>query len=192
MNRSQFMAELSARLSQLPPEELSSALLYYSEYFDDAGQENEAQVISELGAPEQVAAQIIEDYAAKYGRIPELPKNEAKEKSGAGSNTLMLVLAICAAPIVLPIALALVITAFAVVFAFLVASGALIAAGITVSCAAFAVVMQSPPTTLLFLGAGLIVTGIGLAFMVGSVVLTKVTFKGAAALTYRCFGKRRG
>lgn len=189
MNRSQFMAELRARLSQLPPDELNSAMLYYSEYFDDAGEENEDEVIHELGTPEQVAAQILEDYAAKYGRMPDMP--ETTEDRGKGSNVLMCVLAVCAAPIVLPVVLALAIAAFAIVFSFIVASGALIVAGIATAAAAFAVVLESPATTLLFLGAGLFCAGLGLAFMVGSLALARVTCRGTAALAQRCFGKRR-
>lgn len=62
MNRSEYMAALRRALSVLPEEERASALRYYEEYFDDAGPENEAKVIADLGAPEQVAAQILADY----------------------------------------------------------------------------------------------------------------------------------
>ena len=51
MNRNEYMAALRRALSVLPEEERANALRYYEEYFDDAGPENEQQVISDLGAP---------------------------------------------------------------------------------------------------------------------------------------------
>ena len=62
MNRIEYMAALRRALAVLPEEERASALRYYEEYFDDAGPENEQKVIADLGAPEQVAAQILADY----------------------------------------------------------------------------------------------------------------------------------
>ena len=62
MNRNEYMAALRRALSVLPEEERANALRYYEEYFDDAGPENEQQVISDLGAPEKVAEQILADY----------------------------------------------------------------------------------------------------------------------------------
>ena len=58
MNRMQFMQRLSKLLEDLPDEERFDALKYYNNYFDDAGEENEAQIIAELGSPETVAAVI--------------------------------------------------------------------------------------------------------------------------------------
>ena len=58
MNRMQFMQRLSKLLEDLPDEERFDALKYYNNYFDDAGEENEAQIIAELGSPEAVAAVI--------------------------------------------------------------------------------------------------------------------------------------
>lgn len=190
MNKSQFMEELKNRLSQLPAEELAGALMYYSEYFDDAGQENEAQVISELGTPEQVAAQILEDFAAKNVRQASPAPIPTKAKRSAGSIALICVLAVFAAPIILPVAFALVVSLFVVLFSLFIAAGALVVSGIAVAGVSFTVVMQSPPTTLMFFGAGLLIAGIGLALTVGSIALTKASVKGIASLVRRCSGKR--
>ena len=62
MNRNEYMAALRRALAGPPEEERASALRYYEEYFDDAGPENERKAIDGLGAPEQVAAQILADY----------------------------------------------------------------------------------------------------------------------------------
>lgn len=55
MNKSEFLAQLAQQLRGLPDEERDEALSYYSEYLDEAGEENEEAAIEELGGPETVA-----------------------------------------------------------------------------------------------------------------------------------------
>ena len=62
MNRQEFFRRLEYLLRGIPECERQDALAYYNDYFDDAGVENEQQVIQELGSPEQVAQIILEDY----------------------------------------------------------------------------------------------------------------------------------
>lgn len=61
MNRIEFMTELAALLQDVPAEERRDAMKYYNDYFDDAGEENEQQVIAELGDPAKIAATIKAD-----------------------------------------------------------------------------------------------------------------------------------
>ena len=56
MNRQQFLEQLEAELSGLAPVERQEALKFYVEYLDEAGPENEAAVLAELGSPQKVAA----------------------------------------------------------------------------------------------------------------------------------------
>lgn len=58
MNREKFLKELDFLLQDILDEERSEALLYYQNYFDEAGSENEEQIINELQSPERVAALI--------------------------------------------------------------------------------------------------------------------------------------
>lgn len=58
MSYEQFMRELGGLLTGVPEEEREEALQYYSDYFADAGKENEEEVLRELGSPEKVAVQI--------------------------------------------------------------------------------------------------------------------------------------
>lgn len=55
MSRIEFMNELRALLLELSAEEREEAMQYYNDYFDDAGIENEAAIIAELGSPRKVA-----------------------------------------------------------------------------------------------------------------------------------------
>lgn len=58
MNRAEFMRELTGLLQNVPESERIEALKYYDEYFNDAGEENEGQVIDELESPQRVAEKI--------------------------------------------------------------------------------------------------------------------------------------
>ncbi len=60
MNKKQYLDELSFLLSDIADEEREEALSFYENYFDEAGIENEAKVIAELGEPSKIAA-IIKD-----------------------------------------------------------------------------------------------------------------------------------
>lgn len=61
MNRIEFMETLSRLLLDIPEEDRIDALKYYNDYFDDAGSENEQNVIEELESPEKVAMKIKAD-----------------------------------------------------------------------------------------------------------------------------------
>jgi len=61
MNRIEFMTQLAALLQDVPVEERREAMQYYNDYFDDAGAENEQQVIEELESPKKVAENIKAD-----------------------------------------------------------------------------------------------------------------------------------
>ena len=69
MNRKEFMERLERLLWNISDSEREEALQYYNDYFDDAGEENEAKVIEELGSPDQVAQKIkagCSDSASEY------------------------------------------------------------------------------------------------------------------------------
>lgn len=68
MNRNDFMRQLEALLQNISPAEREEALQYYNDYFDDAGAENEQEVIEALGNPAKVAENIKKDLEANgYG-----------------------------------------------------------------------------------------------------------------------------
>lgn len=61
MNRKEFMEQLERLLMDIPREERTEALAYYNGYFEDAGVENEENIIRELESPEKVAGIIKAD-----------------------------------------------------------------------------------------------------------------------------------
>ena len=69
MSRKEFMDRLEKLLWNISDSEREEALQYYNDYFDDAGEENEAEVIRELVSPEQVAQKIkagLSDSASEF------------------------------------------------------------------------------------------------------------------------------
>lgn len=58
MNREEYLKRLSFLLKDLPKEEIEDAIAYYENYFEEAGEEKEEQVIKELGSPEKIARMI--------------------------------------------------------------------------------------------------------------------------------------
>lgn len=61
MNRQEFLRQLESLLMSIPEQERADAMAYYNDYFDEAGVENEQNVIQELGSPQIVAQSIIDD-----------------------------------------------------------------------------------------------------------------------------------
>lgn len=68
MNRTEFMRQLESLLQNISATEREEALQYYNEYFNDAGPENEQNVIEALGNPAKVAENIKKDiFGNGYG-----------------------------------------------------------------------------------------------------------------------------
>lgn len=81
MNRKVFMERLRECLADISAEEREDALTYYESYFEEAGVENEAQVIEELGSPEKVAENIKRDLLEEPQSSIQAPECMEKESS---------------------------------------------------------------------------------------------------------------
>lgn len=83
MEREQFMSQLERLLSDISESERREALDYYEGYFDDAGPEQEAAVIRELGSPGKVAAIIkadLEESNDRYAQYTEWGYEDTRRK----------------------------------------------------------------------------------------------------------------
>ncbi len=74
MSRWEFMRQLEELLSDISPSEKEEALQYYNDYFNDAGRENEQEVIKALGSPAQVAG-IVRDGLSDNSGSGEFTEN---------------------------------------------------------------------------------------------------------------------
>lgn len=83
MNRAEFMAALEAQLRDITTEERDEALKFYNEYLDEAGPENEAAVLAELGSPQKVACIIRANCGFGVPAVRDAAeKSTAPEKAG--------------------------------------------------------------------------------------------------------------
>ncbi len=190
MNKEVFIQQLRSKLKRLPQEEIDYALGYYVEYFQEAGIDNEEDVLKNLDSPSNIASQILSDYAFKDDVINT--KKSKKRISSIG----FIILAIFAAPVALPLALALIMLGFAMIivvgaliFAFSLTSISLVVAGIITIFVGAAVFTQGFATAIMFIGIGLIFIGIGLLSGIAIVILTPKVFKGISKLARKLLSR---
>lgn len=220
MSRKAFMARLDELLADITEAEKDEALSYYEEYFEDAGPENEEEVISSLGSPEKVAATIkagLSENAQEEGEFSETgytnsyydvkdevaTVNNRKGLGGIGTGGWIIILILClfALPILGPILLGIAGTIFgvlvaiaAVIFAVLVTGIALVVAAVAMVAAGFAALFATPLVGVALIGAALLVAGIGILISIlGFWVITKVVpplFRGFVELIRRPFVRK--
>ncbi|QSX05951.1 DUF1700 domain-containing protein [Sedimentibacter sp. zth1] len=84
MDRKQFIVGLREQLMCLPHDEREKAISYYEEYFDDAGVENEASVLAELGDVSKIAKEIIENSTTT---LESVSKNKYSSSNNYSQHT---------------------------------------------------------------------------------------------------------
>lgn len=197
MSRVEFMNQLKNLLWDIPECEREEALNYYEDYFDDAGVENEAQVIAALGSPEKVAATIKEGLKADAGasgaftengysdgresvREEVISYNTVEKKKftdrikdlGNGGMILLLILAIFALPILGPIGVGILST----IFGLAVVVGAIIfavaIAGIALLVAGAGVFAASIGCMIVTPAVGIMLLGLSLLLLGIGILLT--------------------
>lgn len=192
MSRAEFMEKLKNLLADIPEAEREEALTYYEDYFDDAGEEKEEEVIASLGSPEKVASTIregLKDPNAEEGEFTEngFQGYQTEEKAeimsgknrqkfserlkglGTGGLVLILILAIFALPILGPVLIGMVSVIFgvlaaaaAILFALIIVGVVLLIAGIAVFAGAVVSLFVTPLWAVLLFGASLLLLGIGI------------------------------
>lgn len=87
MTKTEFLSRLAEELNGISAEEREEALNYYSEYLDEAGEENEEAAIEELGGPEKVARIIRANTAqSAQGAQSAAPKAAQADPFGAAAQ----------------------------------------------------------------------------------------------------------
>lgn len=213
-----YLAELTLLLADLPVEEREQALTYYREYFDDAGTDQVARVLAELGPPATLAAQILSGYGRDYQdveprsssqHVPARPEEAAaagrreqaahaeqqraqaererqkqqaerqrQARSRRNTSVLLIILAVLALPILIPIAvsvLSVIIGILAAVVGLVVSALALMVACLFGGC--MLIINAFPLFVIGFwdgffaLGAGLFMLGVAVLCLMGGIAL---------------------
>lgn len=190
MNKQIFMNQLESLLSPISAQERELALQYYENYFEDAGEEKEAEVLKELGSPEEVAKIIFDEVEYKEEAIktetanPEgsvsfeqpvniiPPENIKVEKKDKTSNTKSIILAITAilwGPIwigvILVIVLGLIPTVSALVLVFSLLAVIFAVVGIASFVGGLFNLFLIPTFGVSLIGAGLVILALAILFV---------------------------
>ena len=174
MTKTEYMKKLAHNLRRLPKEDYDRAVEYFEEYFAEAGPENEQQAISDLGSPDEAAKALIVDLAAQ--NIKEKPKTMKR-----GLSTLWIaVLAVCSAPVTLPVAICILAVIGAVLlcvgialFCVVITAIAVAASGILSLFGGIILLFRSLGDGLCNIGLGLFSTGAGILFVYCAILLFK-------------------
>lgn len=205
MNRKVFMERLRELLRDIPAEEREEALTYYESYFDEAGAENEQEVIRELESPQKVAETIKKDL---LGNMPAAAQEHTEEnrqskeyfgmEQGTGNNMdrrsrniLIVILIILTFPIWIGLVGALfgiVAAVFGVLFGLVVAlvasSGGIFLSGIALICVGIGGCISGEAAVgILLMGVGCILAAVGILIFV---VLGWLCVKGIPAICRGC------
>ncbi len=174
MNKNEYLGILSQRLSVLPIDEYNNIMEYYSEYFEEAGADNEANVMAELGDVNQLADRILKEngqyggpvynqaYSQPYnqpqGQMYNPPYGQPYQVPKSGLSTGMKVfLAIVTIP--------LWIVFVALIFSFGVASVSILASSLLTIIAGLAVMGAYFGTGMAFVGSGFIMIAVGMGLL---------------------------
>ena len=169
MTREEYLRQLQHYLKRLPKEDYDSAMEYFTEYFEEAGPEGEQAVIAELGTPKQAASELLRNLLNEQIVQP-------RERRSVGAVLMIALLAICAAPTALPLAIAATAILFALVL--VIASAVLcvlllgvcgILVGGKLILIGLASAGSSVPGMCMLLGLGLL--GIGLGILLSMVLI---------------------
>ena len=199
MNRIEYMTKLASLLQDIPEVERRDAMKYYNDYFDEAGEENEEQVIREFGAPEEVAEYIKADLKGKTEDITGSQQEQSssqyqtqeqqKQKSDQSSEyqygmpekkkndriwgiVLIVILAIIIGPVLIPLVGGILAAGLAIVLTVIVGVIAMVIAGVAIAIAGIALVISGLIILLPQTAAGLALIGSGLMILVIGVIAT--------------------
>ena len=197
MSKVEFMNQLKNLLWDIPEGEREEALNYYEDYFDDAGAENEAQVIASLGSPEKVATIIkdgLKEDAADQGEFSEngysgygksfkeevVAYEQPKKKSfsdrvkglGTGGMILILILAIFALPILGPLGIGIVSAIFGILMAAVVVLFILVIIGIALLVAGASVFAAAIASLVVTPAVGIMLLGLSMLLIGIGILIT--------------------
>lgn len=200
MDREKYLNELESYLSLLKPEERADAIIFYSEYIEDAGLTTREQIEEKLGTPRQLSRKILADHSIKMSQDEVNEQKIATPRSNIKMIWLIL-LALLASPFVLGagglLVGFLILILFAIVGVIFVL-GVLFCAGVVVMGSliytGIALLFTSWATGIFYLGLGLLALGVLLVILPIFYWMMKVILQGIGNFSrylYNEFSKRR-
>lgn len=208
MTRRVFMEQLEKLLVSVPVSDRSDALLYYSDYFDEAGIEEDMIVPESVGTPEQIAKRIMKDSGVDnsnnyYGDNNKTENNhyyygDVNSNNNRGTdNTVKILIIILIAAVTFPVWSGVGIGILSLISGIIIGlAGAIIGlgvAGAALIIAGIASAVGSVGLGILLIGAGMLMLGIAVLLVIPEVLfcgtfmpwLVKLIIKGVKSITDR-------
>lgn len=189
LSKEEYLAELSRYLRKLPKDDYESAMDYFTEYFEEAGPENEVQAMRDLGTPKEAASEILQNLLHDDSNVHQ--KDTARTLKIAAIAMLLsplgwlgllfggIFLVVSGAVMV-----AIIVSAVACDAALFYSGGSLILAG-------FGMMGDSLAASAVVCGGGILCLGVGLLVITIGLALCRAIACGAVALFHRLSKKGR-
>jgi len=192
----EYLHELERKLAVLPEAERQSALQYYENHI--AASEDEAAAIAGLGAPSEIAAEVLASYVKRGNGAPPpshaphvapspppmgmgaMPMHERVHRSIFSHWWVILIIAIVGLPVIIGVGgglFGLTVGIGSGLFAFFVSGFAMAITGVVSIVLSIFILFQDFGFGLLTAGSGLVLLGIGIFFIRLAVCIFKCIAK---------------
>lgn len=166
----EYLTAARSYLNDIPADEREELLQFYEEQMLDAGYTME-EVKEKYGSPKQFARSLKIEYFIESDEVANEDMPTSKRTKNRVTLIWLIVLGLFASPILIPVAIGLVLAligAFigflAIIFGIYVGIIGTLAGGLFAFVNGIILLWQSVPTGLLFIGGGLLLTGLVVFF----------------------------
>ncbi|MFS0993906.1 DUF1700 domain-containing protein [Enterococcus durans] len=178
----EYLDEVFNELQELPEDDRFDLIQYYEEYFLDSGKTME-KILEEYGTPKQFALKLKINY---FSELDDSNGGKVNTKSSKRQVRLiwMVIIGLCASPLLIPLAIGFIVVIFGLMLALLmlivaiyVGCISILGVGLFAIISGIGVLGQSVTSGLFYVGMGLFATGSVVFFVPILLKLTKLLFQ---------------
>ncbi|WP_251844490.1 DUF1700 domain-containing protein [Enterococcus durans] len=178
----EYLDEVFNELQELPEDDRFDLIQYYEEYFLDSGKTME-KILEEYGTPKQFVLKLKINY---FSELDDSNGGKVNTKSSKRQVRLiwMVIIGLCASPLLIPLAIGFIAVIFGLMLALLllivaiyVGCISILGVGLFAIISGIGVLGQSVTSGLFYVGMGLFATGSVVFFVLILLKLTKLLFQ---------------
>ncbi|MDT2837084.1 DUF1700 domain-containing protein [Enterococcus durans] len=178
----EYLDEVFNELQELPEDDRFDLIQYYEEYFLDSGKTME-KILEEYGTPKQFALKLKINY---FSELDDSNGGKVNTKSSKRQVRLiwMVIIGLCASPLLIPLAIGFIAVIFGLMLALLmlivaiyVGCISILGVGLFAIISGIGVLGQSVTSGIFYVGMGLFATGSVVFFVPILLKLTKLLFQ---------------
>ncbi|NJE64045.1 DUF1700 domain-containing protein [Enterococcus durans] len=178
----EYLDEVFNELQELPEDDRFDLIQYYEEYFLDSGKTME-KILEEYGTPKQFALKLKINY---FSELDDSNGGKVNTKSSKRQVRLiwMVIIGLCASPLLIPLAIGFIAVIFGLMLALLMIIAAIyvgcisiLGVGLFAIISGIGVLGQSVTSGLFYVGMGFFATGSVVFFVPILLKLTKLLFQ---------------